>query len=374
MDRCLGIINIKDTGENFGGLCNGRPEYMLPFGGRYRLIDIPISSMVNHGIETVAVYTGDKIRSTMDHLGNGKPWDLNRRFNGLFIFPPSYEETGDRKEGEMSHLYSTINFLEQSKEEYILVCHENILAKVNLKKAFKHFVDTGADITLLYKNQDDPKGEFINSDALHLDDKGNLIKVGKHFGTKTAFNYYMGMAFIKKSLFINLIKEAMEAREGSSLREILLKSRKKYITNAFEFNGHMESIRNLKTYYEANMNILKRTVFKEIFFKEGLISTKAKDEPSALHTTTSKVENSIIANGCIIEGHVENSIIFRGVKIGKNAIVKNSIIMQKTEIEEDAIVVNTIADKHTRICKGVSLAGSQAIPYIIEKNQKVEKE
>ena len=373
MERCLGIISVGDGENNFGLLCKNRPSYMLPFGGRYRLIDFTISNMVNHGIRTIAVYTGEMIRSTMDHLGEGKPWDLNRRLNGLFIFPPIYDGHSTSP-GDLVQFYSTMEFFDQRREEYVFINHPNIIGKVDLDDAFKHFINSGADITLIYKKQEDPSGMLINCDKIHIDKDGELINIGLNLATEREFNHFLGMGFMKKDVFIKIIKESMESGNAGFLKDAMLKSKYKYKINTFEFDGHVETINNLKSFYDANLNLLNREIFNELFYEGGHILTKSKDEPSTFYTESSKVQNSLIANGCIIEGNVENSIIFRGVKIGKGAIVKNSIVMQKSEILDNAIAVNAILDKQASIGKGMRIIGSSVMPYVVEKYQKIGKD
>jgi len=162
MVRSLGIISTANIENNFGVLCKHRPVYMLPYGGRYRLIDFSLSNMVNHGIRTVAVYTGEKIRSTMDHLGDGKPWDLNRRINGLYIVPPITHGYTISRYGDIPQFFSTLEFIELAKEKVILINEPNIIAKVDLNDAMDYFQETDADITLFYKRIHDPLGNYIN--------------------------------------------------------------------------------------------------------------------------------------------------------------------------------------------------------------------
>ena len=247
MENCLGIISVGDGESNFGSLCKNRPVYMLPFGGRYRLIDFTISNMVNNGVKTVAVFTGDKIRSTMDHLGNGRPWELNRRFNGLFIFPPIQKEEPVGRNGEISEFFRAEQFLNQAKEEYILLHRPNMLAKVDLKEVFKHFRDTGADVTLIYKKQIDPWGDYINCDKIHLNKDGSLINIGLNLGTEKDFNFYIGMCLIKKSVFLRIVKESMEKGDASYFKEALLINKDEYKINSYEFKGQVANIRSLKT-------------------------------------------------------------------------------------------------------------------------------
>lgn len=374
MDNCLGLILNSNIENNFGSLCQNRPVYMLPYAGRYRLVDFTISNMVNHNIKTIAVYTGDKIRSTMDHLGDGKPWELNRRFTGLFLFPPSYDNNPQGKIDEISQIHSTEPFFENMKEEYVFLAHPNVIAKVDLDEVFNKFVETDADITLVYKQQIDPKGEYINFDKLHLNKAGELINIGLNLGTENTFNQYLGMGFIKKEVLMSLVKVAVEKGNANLLKEAMLLQKHKLKINTYEYKGYVQTIRNLETYYKSSMALLDSEIYKNLFFKGGLVFTKAKDEPPTIYRDNCRVENSLIANGCVIEGIVEDSIIFRGVKVGKGALVKNSILMQKTEVGEGAVVVNTIMDKYSEIEADVNVAGSPIIPYVLEKRGSIGRD
>lgn len=374
MEKCIGLINTHNIDNRFGPLCKHRPPYMLPFGGRYRLVDIAISNLVNHGVRSVAIYTGDKIRSTMDHLGNGKPWDLNRRFNGLFLFPPVYDEKYKNPLSDIAQFHSTEAFIKQSKEKYVLVMNPTMLAKVDITQAFKYFLESGADATLIYNRRYDPFGQFVNCEKMHLDKEGNLIDIGLNLGTEKTFNHYIKMFFMKKSVFLEIIKESIENGDSHFLKDAVLERKDRYKINSYEFKGHVDPVTDLRTYYEANLRLLKRDISDELFFQGGTIYTKTKDEPSTLYKDSSNVQNSLVANGCIIEGNVEGSIIFRGVKVGKGAIVKNSIIMQKSVIEDGAIIVNSILDKYTVVEEGANIAGSSLLPYVVEKGGVVTKD
>lgn len=371
LDNCIGIINLSNMSRDFGVLSKHRPIYMLPFGGRYRIIDFMLSNMVNHGIGTVAVYTGDKVRSTMDHIGNGKPWELNRRINGLYIFPPEYSEENARK-GDIYQCYLTEDFLENTKEEHICMVSQNTIAKIDLTEAYKHFIESGADGTLIYKKQKN-SDIYLKSEKLILDEDLNLINIGLNLGTEETFNLYTGTAFVKKSVFLKVIRNAMETGEEQYLKDALLKNKDKYKINSYEFKGHIEDIKDIGTYYKANMNLLDSQIFYDLFFEGGDIYTKSKDEPSSLYTNDSIVENSLIANGCVIEGKVQNSILFRGVQIEKGAIVRDSIVMQKSKIKKDAVVVNSILDKRAFIGEDINIIGTKSNPYVVGKNVTIRK-
>lgn len=373
IESCLGIINFEDIGSNFGELCRTRPAYMLPIGGRYRLVDFALSNMVNHGIKTVALYTGEKVRSTMDHIGDGKPWELNRRLSGLLIFPPQFDDNKKRM-GDIYQYHMTAEYFLNTKEDYVFMINSNILSKVDLSSAFDHFIKTDSDITILYKEQNNDKDEYINNDKLIIDKEGRLINIGVNLGANKTFNQFMFMGFMKKTVFLEIVKDAMETGEDYYFKQAMMKFNHRYKVNTYEFKGHVDNIKDVQSYYNANMNLLDNKIFKELFFEGGTILTKAKDEPPTLYAESSNVNNSLIANGCIIEGYVENSILFRGVKVGKNAIVKNSILMQKCNIHEDAILVNSILDKYVTLEKGARIAGSKSNPHTIGKNSVIAKE
>ncbi|MDO5724819.1 MAG: glucose-1-phosphate adenylyltransferase subunit GlgD [Tissierellia bacterium] len=374
MDNCIGVINNTNLERNFGQLCKSRSLYMLPFGSRYRLVDFLISNMVNNNINTVAIYTGEKIRSTMDHLGSGRPWDLNSRFQGLFLYPPITAPPIVSKLGDIADFYSTRNFYENSSSDNVFITASNTLAKVNLQEAYDYFQQTDADITLIYKEQNDELGQFINSDKLHIDDDGNLINIGLNLGTELKFNMYLNMLFIKKSVLLKLINETVEKGNVPGLKNAIIKNKDRFKINTFEHKGYLANIIDIDSYYRANLDLLDRDIFKELFIDTGRVMTKTKDEPSTTYRDFPTVKNSLIANGCIIEGEVENSIIFRGVKIGKNATVKNSIVMQKSTIEDSSVVVNSILDKYTLIERGATIVGAYAQPYVLGKYMKIGRD
>jgi len=241
-------------------------------------------------------------------------------------------------------------------------------------KVRKYFRETDADMTLFYKKQQDPWGQYINSDKMSINDDGSLDNIGVNLGTEETFNMFLKTGFMKKEVFMKLVMESIEKGNADYLLDAVIKGKDKLKINTFEFRGHVENIRNLKSFYDANLNLLKKKVAQELFYERGTVFTKTKDEPSTLYTETSDVQNSLVANGCIIEGHVENSIIFRGVKIGKGAVVKNSVVMQKAEIGENALVVNSILDKDAVIGEEVRIAGSSLMPYVVQKKQILRKD
>lgn len=367
LEECLGIISFEDIGSKFGVLCRNKPVYMLPFAGRYRLVDFTLSNMINHGVLTIAVFTGKKIRSILNHLGDGKPWDLNRKTSGLSIFPPLFDEE-KRRSCDVYQYYTTKDFFTNSKAKYVIIANPNILSKVNLTEVFGYFLNTGADITVVYKKQDNSNNDYINADSLIIDDDGRFVNIGVNLGSKPEFNLFMHMILIKKEIFLEIIRAGMETGGDLHFKQAMMNYRNRYDINSYEFKGHIEYIRGIKSYYDANMNLLNRKIFNELFLKGGTVLTRSEDEPSTFYATKSRVRNSLVANGCIIKGEVENSILFREVKVGKDAIIRNSILMQGAVVKENAVLVNTILNKYVTVEEGVNIMGAEGNPYTVEED------
>ena len=373
MENCLGVILNENLEENFGSLCDHRPSYMLHYAGRYRVLDFALSNMVNYKINNVVLYTGEKMRSAMDHIGSGRPWGLNRRFSGLKLFSPYYSESELTRNDQVTQLFNTLKFFEEAKEKYVFLMQPSIIAKVNLEEAFNEFVDSGADVSLIYKKQENVKGSHIDFDKLHFEENGKFKEIGTNLGVDEEYNHFLAMGFIKKDALIRMIRKLKEKNNVASFKEAISQNKKHFDITTYEFKGKVQVITDTESYFKASMSLLDKDIYRDLFFDDGVILTKSKDEPPTMYKDGSIVCNSLIANGCVIEGTVENSILFRGVRVEKGAVVKNSIIMQKSVISEDSIVMNSIFDKSSLIEKGLRISGSSTKPFVLEKNGIVRK-
>lgn len=375
MKNCLGIINLSESDSEMGTLCQHRPTAMLPFAGRYRLIDFVLSNMVNGGITGIGVYTGNKARSVMDHLGSGGPWDLDRKINGLFMFTPTYSQSNlHQRPGDMALFDQNNAFIEYAKQEHLFFSKSYMVANIDLNEAYQSFVASDADVTIVYKKVHDPQNVYLGLDKIHLDENGGFENIGTNLGMEDTFNLSMEMYFIKKSVYFEIFNEAIEKGNASYLKQAVLGSLKKLKVTTFEFKGELFCINNIKNYFHANMATLKPDIANDLFFKNGLIFTKVKDEPSTFYKANANVKNSFVANGCQIDGYVENSIVFRGVNVEKGCIIRNSILMQKVEVEENSHLNYVILDKRAYVHKGVTLIGDPSSPFVSAKKYEIKKE
>lgn len=360
----IGILDLNEKEDNIGNLTRRRTVASIPVVGRYRVIDFVLSNMVNAGIQNVGVFTKSKSRSLIDHLSGGKPWDLDRKRNGMYIFNFGY---GNPSLEDVEMFKNNIDYLELSRQNNVILCSSYMICNIDYMEAVKYHEASGNDITVVYKKADNCTKSFIDCDVLNLDENNKLISVGKNIGVQDKNNICMEMFIMKKETLIQLIHKCVTTGICRKIKHAIYRTLDQYKVGAYEFKGYLECINSLKAYYKFNMDCLNTKVNEELFFNNGLIYTKVKDEAPTKYSVDSIVSNSLIANGCIIEGTVENSIISRRVVIKKGAVVKNCIIMQNCEIGEDAKLTSIITDKNVVIGKGKKLKGDKEIPLVIEK-------
>lgn len=372
MKNLMAIIKSGFDTKPYGTLLNTRPDYMLPFGARYRVIDITLSNLSEHGVTKVLLHGGKHIRSTLDHVGNGKHWEMAKREDGLVIYAPSESEFESRNRRITSYVNS-LTFVDESKCDYVYIANPMVMSRIDVSSAYEKFLENNYDVMFLYRKQEDKEGKYLKARKIILDNNGKIQNIGVNLGTDNVFNLFMDHILIKKSVFKNVIVDAHEKDDAATLSQAIMNHKDELNIGLFEIRTHVEYVRDLNTFYEANLSLLNSGIYTDLFLMGAGILTKNKDEPSTLYMEGNKVTNSVIANGCILEGEISDSVLFRGVKVGKNAIVKNSILFQGAVIEEGAIVVNTIVDKFSVIKQNVFVQGTKNNPYVVPKKTVLEK-
>ncbi|KYH29648.1 glucose-1-phosphate adenylyltransferase subunit GlgD [Clostridium colicanis] len=362
----MGIISLNEEDDNIKSLTSNRPLAAVPIGGRYRLIDFVLSNMVNAGITNIGIFTQENSRSLLDHLESGKPWDLNRRINGLFLF--NFNFTSYPKTNDIYLLKDNIDYLYRSKQNNVIFSSSNMICNLDYTKAIKFHESQNADITIIYKTVNNANSSFINCNTLNLDSNSNVISVGKNVGIKPKCDISTDMFIMSKSTLINLLNECISTGYYNSIKDCVYSSTTSLNVKGYEFNGYLECINSINSYYKVNMDMLNPKINKELFFSTGAIYTKVTDAPPTKYEEGSKVSNCLIANGCIIEGLVKNSVISRRVRIHKGAQLDGCIILPNCEIKENAKLCGVIIDKNVVIEKSKELKGDAQFPVVIEKN------
>ncbi len=376
--KALGIVFPNIFDELVPELVSERLMASIPFASRYRLIDFILSSMVNSGIDNISILVRKNYFSLLDHLGSGREWDLARKSGGLNIFPPYAQKAmSSISGGRVESIEGILGFLRNQKEKYVVLSDTNIAYNIDFKKVIKAHAESGADVTVLYskeelpasifKAQDTKKGMYYTFD---INDENRITDIHINEMEEGVKNFGMNIYVIDRELLIKKVNEAF-MRGGIYLeRDILIPQINELRICGYEYTGYIARISSLQSYFDENMKLLKDENL-EALFSGSAIHTKVRDDNPTRYIGDATAKNVMVADGCVIEGDVENSILFRGVKIAKGAKVKNCVIMQDSVIEEGADVEYVIADKKVHITSDKTLKGSDSYPVYIGKWQTV---
>ncbi|MGG5460094.1 glucose-1-phosphate adenylyltransferase subunit GlgD [Clostridium sp. B9] len=364
MNNCIGIINLDENESRMGELVKNRPLAAVPIAGRYRVVDFILSNMTNAGIESLGILTKNKSRSLVDHLTNGRPWDLHRKRDGLRVF-----NFGEREPyyDDITNLYENLDFLTKSRREYVLIAPSYMICNIDLKEVLEFHKKNDNDVTVVYKHIDYADSDFIECDVLNLTSNGLIKSVGKNLGRDEEANISMEMYILRTDLLIEIIYECIRQGSHRKFKNYLNDSLDELKVGGFEFKGYLSCVNSLKAYYKANMDLLDEEVYKELFIENAPIYTKSRDEGPTHYTKNSNVTNSIIANGSYIEGKIENCIVGRRVYVGPDAVIKNCIIMQETVIGESAHLDKIITDKAAVVRDDEKIVGLDYCPMVLSK-------
>ena len=374
--KALGIIFPNSYDNWVPELVNVRLMASIPFASRYRMVDFVLSSMANSGIDNISVIVKKNYHSLMDHLGSGREWDLVRKNGGLNIFPPFMESDSRTYLGRAGALANTLDFLRSQKETYVVMTDSNIAVNFDFSKMIDAHIESGADITVAYNEQELP-ANFLYHEAndrdhyytLNIND-GRVEKILINAKDKGVQNFSMNMYVIDRELLINLINEASLRGNEYFERDVLIPQLNKLNVQAYKYDGYLARITGMKSYFDENMKLLDDYNI-DALFDGNPIYTKIRDDNPTRYIDGAKVKNTMAADGCVIEGEVENCVLFRGVKIAKGAVVKNCVLMQDTVVEAGANVEYTITDKDVVVTAGKELKGNDSFPVYIPKFHKV---
>ena len=374
--KALGLIFPNSYDNWVPELVNVRLMASIPFASRYRMVDFVLSSMANSGIDNISVIVKNNYHSLMDHLGSGREWDLVRKHGGLNIFPPFMESDSRAYLGRAGALANTLDFLRSQKEKYVVMTDSNIAVNFDFAKMIDAHIESGADITVAYSEQELP-ANFLYHEANDRDhyytlniNNGRVEKILINSKDKGVQNFSMNMYVIERELLIQLINEASLRGNEYFERDVLIPQLGKLNVQAYKYEGYLARITGMKSYFDENMKLLD-DYNVDALFEGAPIYTKIRDDNPTRYIDGAKVKNTMAADGCVIEGEVENCVLFRGVKIAKGAVVKNCVLMQDTVVEAGANVEYTITDKDVVITAGKELKGNDSFPVYIPKFHKV---
>ena len=370
-NKVMGIIFPNSFDALMSNMVELRLMASLPFASRYRLIDFVLSSMSNCGIDNVAILPNRNYLSLMDHLGTGREWDLARKNGGVHIYPPFAENGSKLASGRVASLANILRMLKAQTEKYVVMSDSNIVANIDFKAMVAAHIESGADITIAYNEQALPEA-FINSEDVNKDlyysfdlEDGRVKDIFVN-PTVGVHNLSMNIFVIERELLIQLVSEAFGHGLAHFTRDVLWAKRDTLNIQGYKYNEYVARIYSINSYFEENMKLLDDANL-DALFGDNPIYTKVRDDNPTRYIAGANVKNTMAADGCVIEGEVENCVLFRGVKIGKGAKVKNCILMQDAVVEAGAELEYLIADKNVHFAEGKQMKGTDTYPVYIVK-------
>ena len=364
-----GIIFSYEKHNGLGELTANRTPSSVPFAGRYRIIDFILSSMVNAGITDVGVVLHGNYQSLLDHLGSGKDWDLSRKHGGLRLLPPFEAPRGlDGFRGKMEALASIRSYLEGIRQSHVVLADSDLIINIPLQDVYQAHLASGADITAVCTSNVNSEGDVT---FFRLDDAGRVRDTLFPLRDRTGSFRSLEIYILSKDLLLNLVEECM-SHDQVSFRSAVLQSRADSLhIQSYVWDGYAAQIRSLNEYYSRSLELLDPSIRREVFPAQRPVHTKERNDASTYVDPAGTCCNCLVADGCTIEGTVENSILFRGVSVAKGAEVKNCILMQDVTISRDAVLQHIIADKDVEITDSRTLMGGPSYPTVIAKGSRV---
>ncbi len=358
----LGILYSNSYDEALPELTSLRTMGSVPFGGRYRMIDFSLSSMVRAGIDKVGVITKANYRSLMDHLGVGKAWDLARKHEGLVLLPPYVGAGSGGNQTRMEGLWSAMEFLRNSKEDYVIMSDCNLVCNLDYNELLRAHMNSGADITIAFHRGLAPK---LNCMRLRLDDNGRVDEIyvsdEPDDNALTSLNIFI----LRKDLLEHLIREANSQSLGDY--EIFQRNTTSLHIYGLEVTAYTKVIDSLQTFYDASLELLQPAVRKALFHPEHPVFTKVQDDMPTVYGLRTKVLNCLVADGCQINGDATDSVLFRGVTIEAGAKISDCVLMQGTYVSAGADLRHVITDKAVMIQPGKAIFGTSNCPICLGK-------
>jgi glucose-1-phosphate adenylyltransferase len=369
MEPTMGIIYTGERNVNLQDLTRVRPVATLPFGGRYRIIDFILSNMVRSRITNIGVITQSNYSSVIDHLGSGVDWDLDRKRDGLFIFPPcAVQETGGWFKGSAEALGSVAHYIQHSRQKYCVVSGSHMVYNLDLEQIMEFHQEHGADITMAYyEDQQLTPAEAVNCTLLQTAPDERIYDIAVAPRIPSGRKVYMDLCILEKELLLQLVDQCVVRGHYNLVRDGIQSNLQALKVYGYQYKGYVARIDSVQSYYQHNMALLEQDVRNQLISSVGKVLTKVKNEPPARHANGARVRNCLVANGCEIYGEVENSVLFRGVRIDRGARVCNSIIMQGSHVGEDTLLEQVVLDKSVVISPGKSLIGQANYPLVISK-------
>lgn len=366
--RAIGIILAGGNNHRMRELSSKRAIAAMPVAGSYRAIDFALSNMSNSHVQKVAVLTQYNSRSLNEHLSSSKWWDFGRKQGGLFVFTPTI--TADSSywyRGTADSLYQNLQFLKSSHEPYVVIASGDGIYKLDYGKVLEYHIEKKADITMVVKKLED-RSEINRFGVVSMTEEGRVTEIDEKPLETNLSTVSTGIYIIRRRLLIELIEKAAEEDRHDFVRDILVRYKNLKKIYAYKLDTYWSNISTVNSYYKTNMDFLKKDVRNYFFKQYPDIYTKVEDLPPAKYNFGAEVRNSLVSSGCIVNGCVENSVLFKKIYIGNNSVVKNCIILNDAYIGDNSYLENCIVESGSTIKANSRYVGEGDPIIVVEDN------
>jgi glucose-1-phosphate adenylyltransferase len=349
----------------------------IPFGCRYRLVDFPLSNMVNSGISKIGIVTHNNYQSLMDHIGTGKDWDLARRSGGIKILPPFITTYDDSNGGRLYNtrleaLMGVTGFISRCKEDYLVISDCDGICNIDLSQVIDYHVEKNADMTIVTRYLGADESDIKDATAIEADENGAVTDASAYLKDMSGREVSTNIVVVNRMFLLGALRDAAAHGYRHFFKDIVARRLGRARIFRYLYEGTFIHITSLESYFASSMKLLEGDVRKNLFNVEHRpVYTKLRNSAPTRYSSDAKVINSYVADGCVIEGTVENCILFRGVKIGKGTVAKNCVLLQDTFTGNNVSLNCVITDKNAVICDGRQLSGHSTMPFFIPKGAMV---
>ena len=368
--RAIGIILAGGNSKRMRELSNKRAISAMPIAGSYRSIDFALSNMSNSHVQNVAVFTQYNSRSLNEHLSSSKWWDFGRKQGGLYIFTPTITaEHNDWYRGTADALYQNLTFLKNSHEPYVVIASGDCVYKLDYAKVLEYHIEKKADITVVCKDME-PEEDITRFGVVKTNADGRITDFQEKPMVAESNTISCGIYVVRRRQLIELIERCAQEDRYDFVNDILVRYRNLKRIYAYKMDSYWSNIASVESYYKTNMDFLKPEVRDYFFRQYPEIYTKVGDMPPAKYNPGASVKNSLVASGCIINGTVENSVLFKKVFVGNNCVIRNSIILNDVYLGDNTCIENCIVESRDTIRANSRYVGEDCVKVVIEKNER----
>ena len=367
MYKAFGIVNSSSKNIRVEGLEDYRPIGAFSFLGRYRVIDFPISNLSNSDIDRIQIYVQEKPRTLVSHIGTGRHYNINSKSGRLQILFSDTAKRNDIYNTDIAAYYENLECIEAMHHEYVVITPDYMVYSADFSTLIAQHIDSGADITLLYHSVDNAKEAYLNCNILNLNKQRGVLSIEPNHGNAKNRNIFMDTYIMKKDLLVDLIKKARATSSAFTLTDIINELHNDLDVRGISHRGFFASITDFQSYYDANMDLINIKTAQTLFDSEWPIYTRTNDSCPTHYYGTAEIRNSVVSNGCQVEGTIENSILGRGCIIHKDAVIKNSVVLSGAEIGEGVHVENQVVDKMVKILHVKEVVSDPALPGYIKR-------